>query len=162
MDHSYGPTDKNSVIPRDKTLVRLNKCDREYIQNGTSLIYIINEVHQLFLARKCRGTHIASAAGGSLQVISFVFSSLRRYFLPSDPTVIDQAGTLYDPSCLSHRLRSVDTRRDAATRRLLLLNYKSVYLCSQTELLMGKMIVEWRGRGSNREEECHCLICAGP
>lgn len=50
VDHSHGPTDKNSVIPRDKALVRLNKCDREYIQNGTSLIYIINEVHQLFLA----------------------------------------------------------------------------------------------------------------
>ena len=41
---------------------------------------------------------MVSAAGGSLQVISSVFSSLKMYSSHLIPPVIDQDDTFYDPS----------------------------------------------------------------
>ena len=56
-----------------------------------------------------------SAAGGSLQVISFIFSSLRTYFSPLIPLVTDQDDTIYDPSCLILGLRATHTEGCAST-----------------------------------------------
>ena len=79
---------------------------------------------------------MVSDAGGSLQV---TFSSLRMYFSPLIPLVIDQVDTFYDPSCLIHRLRIAHTQRDVA-ELLFLFSFISVYffICSQTEFMMGQ------------------------
>lgn len=93
--------------------------------------------------------HIVCAAGGSLRVMSLMFSSLNTYVSPLIQPVIDQDDTVWPV------LPDWDPRTDrqiAATAFILLLLtfiLGNFFICRQSELMIGHMIVKWWGRGSS-------------
>ena len=77
-------------------------------------------------------------------------------FLPSHPTAIDPDDTFSEPSYLIHGLRSVHTQRDIAASPPCPQSNIGLHFHMQSELLMGQMIMNWEGRGSNSQGSHPC------
>ena len=87
-----------------------------------------------------------NVAGGSLQVMSWIFPSLKTYFCLLIPPVTDQWTDISAP-----------TEAWAACYPPPSQLYVSVCLmCGQTELLMGWVTVKWRGRVSSSRGSHPC------
>ena len=95
---------------------------------------------------------MVSAAGGSLQVMSLIFSSSRTYFSPLIPPLLIRIIPF-----MTHYIWFMDwdlcTHRGTQHPLLHLLSpiLVHIFICSQTELLMGQMIVNRWGRGTNSQ-----------